>query len=93
MTYEKWAALGVDSWALAAEAQAVIVSRVARIARCDLGAMAEAQLMVTEKIASSATLLTMALTGKLGTTPYSNARGAVTHYRKAVARNRQRLAG
>ena len=92
MTFEKWTALGFDTWALAVEAQGVISSRLERISRGDAGAMFEAQLMVTEKIASSAALMAMALTGRLGTTPYSSARRTVTHYRKAVAHNRRRLA-
>lgn len=92
MTYEKWTALGFDTWALAVEAQGVIASRIERISRGDVGAMVESQLMVTEKIASNAALMAMALTGKLGTTPYSSARRTVTHYRTAVNKNRRRLA-
>lgn len=92
MTFEKWTALGFDTWALAVEAQEVISSRLARISRGDAGAMAESQLMVTEKLASGAALMVMAMTGGLGMTPYGNARRTVTHYRKAVDKNRRRLA-
>ncbi len=91
MTYEKWATLGFDTWALAVEAQGVISSRLERISRGDAGALFESQLMVTEKIASSAALMAMAMTGGLGTTPYSSARRTVSHYRKAVDKNRRRL--
>ena len=91
MTYEKWTTLGFDTWALAVEAQGVIASRIERISRGDAGAMVESQLMVTEKIASNAALMAMAFTGGLGATPYSSARGTVTHYRKAVDKNRARL--
>lgn len=93
MIYQKWAALGLDTWRLALEAQGVIASRLARIASGDAAAFAESQLMVSEKLEAGAALMALAMTGGMGATPYSGARRAVSHYRKAVSRNRRRLAG
>ena len=93
MTFEKWTKLGFDTWALTYEASGVIASRLARIARGDTAAMVESQLMVTEKIASATALMAMAMTGGLGSTPYSSASRTVAHYRKAVAKNERRLRG
>lgn len=92
MTYRKWAALGFDTWTLAFEAQGVIASRLSKIARGDAAALAETELMVREKLEAGAALMTMALTGAMGATPYSGARRTVSHYRKAVRKNRRRLA-
>ena len=93
MTYRKWAALGFDTWSLAWEAQGVIASRLTRIARGDAAALAETELMVREKLEAGAALMALAMTGGMGSTPYRGARRTVSHYRKAVGRNRRRLGG
>jgi hypothetical protein len=73
------------------DAQVVISRRLAKLAEFDAEAMAEAQLMVAEKVQANAALMAMAMTGGLGTTPYSTARKTVSHYQKAVGKNRRRL--
>lgn len=76
---------------LGMEASSVIVSRLSRLAVGDATAMAEAQLMVSEKIEAAARLNWLAMTGGLGATPRTAAHRIVKHYRKAVSKNHRRL--
>ena len=87
-----WMSLALDSWALGMESCTVAGLRMAKLASLDAAAGAEAQLMVTEKLNAMAELQMMAAAGTLGQTPDSVVSGSVAHYRKAVARNRRRLA-
>ena len=57
----------------------------------DAAAGAEAQLMVMEKVSAAAALQIKALTGGLGRTPESAVGKSISHYRKAVRKNRRRL--
>ena len=84
--------LAVDTWLLGLESSAVIAARLSRLALGDTAALAEAQLMVSEKIESLSKLHWMAMTGGLGIDPRTAAARSIRHYRKAVGKNRRRLA-
>ena len=86
-----WMDLAFDGWQLGVEASAVIALRLARLAAGDAAALAEAQLMIGEKIEAAAALHMRALTGGLGATHRQRAKATIAHYRKAVRRNRRRL--
>ncbi|EZP71615.1 hypothetical protein BV96_02352 [Sphingomonas paucimobilis] len=82
----------MDSWRLGMEAWTVIGLRMPRLLAGNPAALAEAQLMVGEKIEAAAALQWMAMTGALGFTPGEAMRASVAHYRKGVGKNRRRLA-
>jgi hypothetical protein len=86
-----WMSLTLDGWKLAAEASSVIGLRLAKFASLNASAAAEAHRMIAEKVEAAAVLQLKAMTGALGTTPTSGAGHAISHYRKAVGRNRRRL--
>jgi hypothetical protein len=86
-----WMDLAFDSWRLGVEASSVVALRLTRLAAGDAAALAEAQLMIGEKIEAAAALQMRALTGGLGATHRQRARATIAHYRKAVRRNRRRL--
>jgi hypothetical protein len=65
--------------------------RLSRMATMDGAAMSEAHLMISEKIATASALQMKALTGQLGSTPGTQAARTLSHYSKAVAKNRRRL--
>jgi hypothetical protein len=48
--------------------------------------------MVSEKVEAACRLQAHALTGGLGLTPQSAARGTLTHYRRKIRANQRRLA-
>lgn len=54
-------------------------------------AKAEAELMVSEKMAAAVALQALALTGGLGFNPQGAALKAVAHYRRKVRANERRL--
>jgi len=83
--------LALDSWALGLESGAVIGLRLPRLMTGDAAALAEAQLMVSEKLAAAAALHWKMMTGGLGTTPHAVMSASVAHYRKGVRKNRRRL--
>ncbi|ATE63172.1 hypothetical protein [Rhizorhabdus dicambivorans] len=86
-----WMTLAFDGWRLGVEASSVVTMRLAKLAAGDAAALAEAQLMVGEKIEAAAALQMRAMTGRLGATPARQAKATIAHYRKAVGRNRRRL--
>ena len=86
-----WIAVGWNAWSLGLEATAVIGLRTLKIAAGGAAGEAEAQLMVTEKVAAGLALQTMALSGGLGFTPEAAASRTLTHYRRKVRANRRRL--
>ena len=81
------------AYSLGEDAAAVMAMRCAKIASGDLAGMAEAQLMVTEKIAALAHTQWALLSGAYGYTPVSMARGVLRHYAHGVRANRLRLSG
>ncbi|WP_340268741.1 hypothetical protein [Sphingobium mellinum] len=83
--------LAIDSWRLGMEAWTVIGLRLPRLLTGDPAAMAEAQLMVAEKVEAVGQLQWRAMTGTLGSTPPAAVKASIAHYRKAVGKNRRRL--
>jgi hypothetical protein len=83
--------LGGDLCALWAEAAAVVWLRSKKLAEGGPGAMAEAELMVTEKIASNQELLARLASGKLGKTPLAVTAKTARYYLTGVRANRRRL--
>ncbi|ADG09551.1 hypothetical protein B7G68_05375 [Caulobacter segnis] len=88
---DPWTSLAFDSWALGMEASAVIGLRMMKLAAGGAAAQAEAQLMVSEKVATSVTLPMLAATGQLGATGPAIASGSLAHLRRKVRANRRRL--
>jgi len=86
-----WLNLALNSWMLCLEASPVIASRLSRLSALDGGALAEAHLMVSEKLDALVQLQGMAITGRLGRSPLSAALLSVAHFRRAVASNHSRL--
>jgi len=86
-----WFGLGFDAWRLGLEASTVIGLRTLRMAGGGAAAQAEAQLMVSEKVAASLALGAKAMTGGLGTNPVQASARTLAHYRRKVSANRRRL--
>lgn len=86
-----WMEMAADFWMLGAEASMVIPLRLARLARGDRVACAEAKRMVTEKIEAHGKLVAAIADGKLGTEPQDVLAGSVRHYLGYVRANRKRL--
>ena len=91
MRNNPWLSLAVDSCFISLEASTVIGLRLSKIAVMDPAGVAEAQLMVSEKIEAVAQLQFKALTGGLGSNPHRVARHSLNHYRKVVRKNVRRL--
>lgn len=70
----------------------VIAMRMVMFGAWDAKAQKEANLMVAEKICAAMELQFRAMTGGLGTTPYTAMTRSIALYRQAVAANRKRLA-
>lgn len=83
----------LDSWQLGLEAWQVIGLRIPRLLAGNPAAALEAQRMVAEKIEAMGVLQWRAMTGDLGASSDTALRRSIAHYRKAVGRNRRRLAG
>lgn len=77
---------------MALDAATVMGMRAVRLSALDAAALAEAQLMVAEKLEAAAALQLKAVTGGLGKSPATAARRTMAHYRGKVAKNRRRLA-
>jgi hypothetical protein len=85
--------LTFDCWNLGLEACSVNGKRLPRLMTGNAAAMAEAQLMVSEKLDAVARLQWKMMTGQLGTSGPAMLDASVAHYRKAVRRNQRRLGG
>jgi len=90
-SYDAWMQAGFDFWMLGAEASTVMTMRIARLATGGAEAKAEDELMVSEKVRAMIELQNKIMTGMLGTTPLTNTRGVLRHYRSKVAANNRRL--
>jgi len=81
-----------EAWRFAAEAQQVMLLRMARLCRNDAGAGAEATRMVTEKVAAAveaqAAAATALMSGQGAAMAFMR---AATPYRRRVRANRRRL--
>ncbi|MGA0600284.1 hypothetical protein ACO2Q3_06210 [Caulobacter sp. KR2-114] len=86
-----WLGIGLDAWSLGLEASAVIGLRTLKLAQGGADGRAEAERMVSEKVAAAASLQMRALTGGLGGTPASVSARTIAHYRRKVRANRRRL--
>ena len=86
-----WIKIGLDAWTLAVEASTVMTLRGLKLAAGGAAAQAEANRMVSEKIAAGIDLQRKAMTGGLGLTADSAARKTLGHYRRKVRANRRRL--
>lgn len=73
------------------EAGSVIGMRLPRLLTGDAAALAEARLMVSEKMEAAAALQWALMTGGLGTSVPGAVGASISHYRKAVGKNRRRL--
>jgi hypothetical protein len=89
---DPWTSLAFDSWSLGLEASSVIGLRMMKFAAGGAAAQAEAQLMVSEKMAAGLTLPMLAMTGQLGASGPAIAAGSLARLRKTVRANRRRLA-
>jgi hypothetical protein len=83
--------LTFDCWHLGLEACSVIGMRLPRLMTGNAAAIAEAQLMVSEKVEAAARLQWKMMTGRLGTSGPAMLNASVAHYRKAVRKNQRRL--
>lgn len=83
--------LTFDCWSLGLEACSVIGMRLPRLMVGNAAAMAEAHLMVSEKVEAAAMLQWKMMTGGLGTSAPAMLNASVAHYRKAVRKNQRRL--
>jgi len=86
-----WFGIGLDAWRLGLEASTVIGLRTLRMAQGGERGRAEAELMVSEKVAAGLALQAMALSGGLGVTPADASARTLAHYRRKVSANRRRL--
>ena len=89
---DPWTRLAFDTWSLGVEASSVIALRTLKLAAGGAAAQAEAQRMVSEKVAAGMLLPMLAMTGRLGTTGPAVAAGSLKHLRRKVRANRRRLA-
>ena len=85
-----FASMAFQGTMLALEAQQVIALRLTKMALGGAGAQAEAELMVSEKLAAMAEGSRMMM-GALGGRQDMNAGRVVKHYRSKVRANRRRL--
>jgi hypothetical protein len=84
--------LAADLCSLWIEAGSVVWLRTAKIARGGPEAMAEAELMISEKIAAQQDLLAKLAAGKLGQNPLAVTAGVTRYVLEGVQANRRRLA-
>ncbi len=90
-TRNPWLRLGMQSWALGAEAASVMTLRTMKIAAGGAAAEAEAARMVAEKSKAAMELQAMLLTGTLGLTAPAMMTKTLRHYRRKVRANQRRL--
>jgi hypothetical protein len=87
-----WMRLSLNAFQLAIEAQSVIALRLMKMAAGDAAALAESQLMVTEKAEAALIANAHLAVGMMTGSGLSGAPKAQAHYRRAVRANRRRLA-
>lgn len=90
-SWASWTRAGIDTWSLGLEASGVIALRLTRMAQGGAAASDEAQLMLSEKIASAAELQADLLGGRFGATPLTGTQHVLRHYTRKVKANRKRL--
>jgi len=80
-----------ESWLLTLDSAAVVWLRLGRIAALDAAALAESELMITEKALAAVELPWRVMTGGFGAMPHAILRHSLSYYRERVAENRRRL--
>ena len=88
-----WFGVWLDALSLGLEAASVVGIRLLTIGAGGTAGLAEAQMMISEKIEASLTLQAKAVTGGLGLTAFDAATKTLDHYRQKVLANRSRLLG
>lgn len=91
MTYNPWLKLSMDAFRLGAEANTVIALRMMKMAGGGAAAAAEAELMVSEKIAAAMQIPGQLAVGALSGNVHAGPRKAIALYRRKVRANRRRL--
>jgi hypothetical protein len=91
MVYNPWLKLGYGAFQLGLEAQSVVALRLMKLTVGDAAAVAESQLMVSEKITAAMVASSHLAIGLMSGSGVNGARKAQAHYRKAVRANRRRL--
>lgn len=86
-----WWASGIEIWKLGLDASAVMTLRGAKIAQGGTAAMAEANLMVSEKVEAAMQAQVALITGSYGTSPAAIRQRLVRHYGTKVRANKRRL--
>lgn len=86
-----WFELGMDTYALAVEAQAVVALRMMKFAAGGPAAAIEAQQMISEKLIAAAEVQTKAASAILSGTSHLTPARTLAHYRRKVRANRRRL--
>lgn len=90
-TRDAWQPIGTDLFLLGLEASEVVLLRTLKLMQGGATSLAEAQLMVAEKVAAAIELQQQAVLGQLGTNPRQAARKTAGHLRRKVRENRRRL--
>lgn len=86
-----WLRLSFDMMHLSAEAGGVVALRMMKVAQGGAAATAEAELMVSEKLRSTAEVAAQFWTSAMTGTAHLAPQRAVSHYRRKVRANRRRL--
>ena len=86
-----WFNLGLDMWMLGAEASSVIALRGLKLAAGGAAASAEAERMLSEKVAAATALTQQMMLGQLGTSMPGIGAKAVASFGRKVRANRRRL--
>ncbi|CAM3280459.1 Antifreeze protein [Sphingomonas antarctica] len=86
-----WMGLGLEMWTLGMESASVIGLRTMKLAQGGPAAGREAELMVSEKIATAFDVQMKLMTGGFGFIPAVAASKAVGEYATKVRANRKRL--
>lgn len=90
-TTNPWLGIGLDMWSLGMDSASVIGLRAMKIAQGGSAAGKEAELMVTEKMATAFDVQLQWMTGGFGLNPATATRKAVGEYARKVRANRKRL--
>lgn len=90
--YNPWLKLSLDALQLGAEASSVVALRMLKLAGGGTAAAAEAERMVSEKVAAAMAAQSALVLGALSGAPHAGPARAMAVYRRKVRANRRRLA-
>jgi hypothetical protein len=88
---EPWLGIGLDMWSLGMDSASVIGLRTMKLAQGGAAASKEAELMVSEKMATAIDVQMQFMTGGFGLNPATATQKAVGQYARKVRANRKRL--